>query len=141
MNNTVYTIEESFIHYFTKEKLYRVKRLFKSGGLDFVVLNDEQLKRITGMEGWIMNIKKTIEIINSKIEIIEQNEDNFILEDNYYYGTEIYAFINNCTERFLIQNNKIIDTKNNKIHYDIVKNRYNNKESKIYLQEILNYLN
>jgi len=39
-----YHIEHSFIHFNTKEKMYRVKRTFEFGGLDFIVCTEEQLK-------------------------------------------------------------------------------------------------
>lgn len=50
MNKIIYIIESSFIHFNTKERMHRVKRIFSSGGLDYVVYNDEQLKRIAGLE-------------------------------------------------------------------------------------------
>lgn len=49
-DNTKYMVEESFIHYDTKELMYRIKRIFPSGGLDFVVWPDEFLKRFEQCE-------------------------------------------------------------------------------------------
>lgn len=40
---TNYEIQYSFVHYDTKEKLYRVKVTYLSGGVCYQVLNKEQL--------------------------------------------------------------------------------------------------
>ena len=50
MDNIKYEVMKSFIHFNTHEKMYRVKRTFTSGGLDYVVYNDAELKRIAGIE-------------------------------------------------------------------------------------------
>lgn len=50
MDKITYIIESTFHHFATKERMYRVKRIFTSGGIDFVVYTDKELKRITGME-------------------------------------------------------------------------------------------
>ena len=49
VDGITYIVEESFIHYNTKTRMHRVKRIFQSGGLDFCVYTDEQLERITGI--------------------------------------------------------------------------------------------
>ena len=43
--NTKYIIEKSFNHVYTKELMYRIKRVFPSGGLDFIVWTDEFLSK------------------------------------------------------------------------------------------------
>jgi len=48
-NNIIYVVEESFIHHLSQVKMFRVKRIFESGGLDFVVYNSEQLQIMTGI--------------------------------------------------------------------------------------------
>lgn len=40
-----YIVENSFIHFNTKELMYRIKRIFQSGGLDFIVWTDDFLKK------------------------------------------------------------------------------------------------
>ena len=42
--NVKYTIESHFMHFDTRIMMYRIKRLFSSGGLDFIVCTDEQLE-------------------------------------------------------------------------------------------------
>jgi hypothetical protein len=41
-----YKVESSFIHYDTKEKMFRVKVIYNSGGVSYHVMNEEQLNRI-----------------------------------------------------------------------------------------------
>jgi hypothetical protein len=41
-----YTIENSFIHFDTKERMYRIKREFTSGGIDYIVCNYEELEML-----------------------------------------------------------------------------------------------
>lgn len=43
INNIKYEVENSFIHYHTKETLYRVKVTYPSGGVCYQVLNKEEL--------------------------------------------------------------------------------------------------
>lgn len=48
--NTKYIVEESFNHVYTNELMYRIKRIYPSGGLDFIVWTDEFLKRFENAE-------------------------------------------------------------------------------------------
>ena len=45
-----YIVEHSFNHFDTKELMYRIKRVFPSGGLDFVVWTDDFLKKFKQSE-------------------------------------------------------------------------------------------
>lgn len=49
-DSTKYIVEESFNHFDTKELMYRIKRIYPSGGLDFIVWTDEFLKRFEKAE-------------------------------------------------------------------------------------------
>lgn len=41
-----YEVQESFNHYHTKELLFRVKVIYESGGIDYTVMNSEELKSL-----------------------------------------------------------------------------------------------
>ncbi len=49
-DNTKYIVEKSFNHFHTKELMYRIKRIYPSGGLDFIVWTDEFLKKFESAE-------------------------------------------------------------------------------------------
>lgn len=48
--NTKYIVEHSFNHFDTKELMYRIKRIFPSGGLDFIVWTHDFLKKFEKSE-------------------------------------------------------------------------------------------
>jgi len=41
-----YEIEYFFNHYYTNEKIYRVKIIYQNGGVVYQVLNEEQLNKL-----------------------------------------------------------------------------------------------
>lgn len=46
IDDTKYTVEESFNHFDNGELMFRVKITYKSGGIDYTVVNKEQLENM-----------------------------------------------------------------------------------------------